>query len=289
MAKRKTKHKPNKARESDFSAAFLPCNRRSQFFDCLRNRWGLFLEIGAFFGLASLLFVLLLYWQDIAIHNISIDNSLDEATKTAQLGSMKLTFSSLFSLLFALAFLPLGGVMRVFRSLVYDEGVFLWHDFKKGFKGTWKTSLLLGVLLGGGYFACSFYSLLISPSWLAFAPYGVLLFLVLPWALTTLSYASVYSSKVSITLQNGFVITVKSYFKALLFVLSFCLPLLFLLLPNGLLRSLALIVCFLLFYPVALFGFYLMDISYFDSLINSELQNGLYHKGLYDGQMEEGE
>lgn len=283
------KRKKYKARESDFSNAFLPCDRKSQFFDCLRNRWALFLEIGAFFGLASLLFVGLLYWQDLSIHNISMDQTLEEAAKSAQLGSMKLTFSSLFSLLFLLAFLPLGGVMRVFRSLIYDEGVFVWHDFKKGFKQTWKTSLLLGALLGGGHFACSFYSLLISPSWLAYAPYGVLLFLVLPWALTTLSYASVYSSKVSVTLQNGFVITAKSYFRALLFVLLACLPLLFLFLPNGLLRSLALIVCFLLYYPLVLFGFYLLDISCFDKLINGKLQNGLYHKGLFDGKMEEGE
>lgn len=285
MAKRRKR----KANTKDFAFSGLPSNRRSQFFDCLRNRWPLFLEIGAFFALLSLVFIALIYWQDIAFHNISADASLTEESKNAQLSSMSLVFASMFSFLILLIFLPLGGVMRIYRSLVHDEGVFLWSDFKKGFRQTWKLSLVLGLLLGGGYFACAFYQKLISYDWLSYAPYGFLLFLVLPWALTTLSYATVYSSGFGVTLQNGFVITVKSYLFALLFVLSFCLPFLFLALPSSVARYLALIACFLLYYPIALFGFYLLDISYFDKLINKSLDNGLYHKGLSDAQWKDDE
>ncbi len=283
------KHRKRKANPKDFSYSGLPSNRRSQFFDCLRNRWPLFLEIGAFFALFSLIFIALIYWQDIAFHNISVDTSLTEESKTAQLNSVGLAFASMFSLLPLLFFLPLGGVMRIYRSLIYDEGVFLWSDFKKGFKQTWKQSLVLGLLLGGGYFACAFYQRLISFDWLSYAPYGLLLFLVLPWAFTTLSYATVYSSTFGVTLQNGFVITVKSYLLALLFVLSLCLPFLFLALPSTIARYLSLVICFLLYYPVALFGFYLMNIAYFDKLINKSLGNGLYHKGLSDTQWKDEE
>ena len=188
-----------------------------------------------------------------------------------------------------LLFLPLGGILRIYRSLIYDEGVFFLSDFAKGFKETWKLTLVLGLLLGGGYFACAFYKSLISVSFLVYIPYGVLIFLVVPWAFTTLSYGSIYQSSFWVILQNGFVLTVKTFFKALLLVLAGSLPFLFLFLPSSSFRYIALILCFLAYYPLVLFAFYLMDIACFDEEINVSLANGLYHKGLYDEKMDEDE
>ncbi len=279
MAKRK---KAPKVLE-DFSFSGLPSSRRRQFFDCLKNRWGLFLEAGAIFAFFSLLLVGLIYAQDIVFHNISSNASLAEADKNGQLSSMSLTFASLFGVLIILFVLPLGGILRIYRSLIFDEGVFFLSDYRKGFRETWKLTLLLGLLLGGGYFACSFYKSLISMELLSYAPYGILLFLVLPWAFTTLSYGSIYSSSFMVTLQNGFVLTTKSFFKALCFSFLLVLPLLFLFIPSTVFRYVALILCFLLYYPIVLFAFYLMDIACFDETINAHLDNGLYHKGLCDG------
>ncbi len=274
-----------KSSAEDFSFKGLPNSRRRQFFDCLKNRWGLFLEVGVVFAFASLLLVGLIYAQDLVSHNIAHDASLDEASRSSQLSSMSLVFASLFGLLIFFFTLPLGGFLRVYRSLIFGEGVFFFSDFKKGFKGTWKLTLALGLLLGGGYFACAFYKSLISLSFLSYLPYGLLLFLVIPWAFTTLSYGSIYDSSFSIVLQNGFVLTAKSFFKALFFVLSSALPFLFLFLPSSLFRYLALILCFLAYYPLDLFAFYLMDIALFDELINEKVANGLYHKGLFDENM----
>ncbi len=127
-------------------------------------------------------------------------------------------------------------------------------------------------------------SRLISMELWSYAPYGILLFLILPWAFTTLSYGSIYSSSFMVTLQNGFVLTVKSFFKALFFSFLLVLPLFFLFVPSTAFRYIALILCFLLYYPIVLFAFYLMDIASFDEMINAHLNNGLYHKGLCDGQ-----
>lgn len=283
------KKKRIKSSAGDFSFSGLPSTRRRQFFDCLKNRWGLFLEVGVIFAFASLLLVGLIYAQDLVSHNIQNDASLEESTRNSQLNSASLVFASLFGVLIFLLTLPLGGFLRIYRSLIFEEGVFFFSDFKKGFKETWKLTLLLGVLLGGGYFACAFYKSLISVSFLAYAPYGILLFLVLPWAFTTLSYGSIYSSSFGVTLQNGFVLTVKTFWKALLIVLASCLPLLFLFIPSSTFRYIALILCFLAFYPLVLFAFYLMDIACFDEQINANLFNGLYHKGLYDADLEEEE
>ena len=274
---------------NDFSFKGLPNTRRRQFFDCLKNRWGLFLEVGVLFAFASLLVAGLIYAQDLVTHNIQADASLEEGARSSQLNSMSLVFASLFAVLILLLALPLGGFLRIYRSLIFDEGVFFFSDFRKGFKETWKLTLVLGVLLGGGYFACAFYKSLIPVSFLAYAPYGVLLFLVVPWAFTTLSYGSIYSSSFGVTLQNGFVLTVKTFWKALLLVLSSCLPLLFLFIPSSTFRYIALTLCFLAYYPLVLFAFYLVDIACFDEQINVNLGNGLYHKGLYDANLDEEE
>lgn len=284
MAKRKRVQ----CSSGDFSSSLLPNTRRKQFFDCLKNRWGLFLEVGAFFALASLLFVGLIYAQDLVTHNIANDASLEEGARNAQLNSMGMVFASLCGALILLATLPLGGFLRIYRSLIHDEGVFFFSDFFKGFKETWKVSLLLGFMLGGGYFACAFYKSLIPVPFLSYAPYGVLLFLVLPCSFTTLSYASFYRSAFSVTLQNGFVLTVKSFGKDLLLVLFFLLPFLFLLLPSSF-RYIPLILCFLAYYPVLLFAAYLVSIACFDEQINAKVANGLYHKGLSDAEAEEDE
>ncbi len=247
------------------------------------------IEMARLSAFASLLLVGLIYAQDLVSHNIQNDASIEESARNGQMTSMSFVFASLFGVLILLLTLPLGGFLRIYRSLIYDEGVFFFSDFRKGFKETWKLTLPLGVLLGGGYFACAFYKSLISLSFLAYAPYGVLLFLVLPWAFTTLSYGSIYSSSFGVTLQNGFVLTVKTFWKALLLVGVSCLPLLFLFLPSSTFRYIALILCFLAFYPLVLFAFYLMDIACFDEQINVNLDNGLYHKGLYDADLEEDE
>lgn len=283
------KKKQIKSSLNDFSFKGLPNTRRRQFFDCLKNRWGLFLEVGVIFAFASLLVVGLIYAQDLVTHNIQADTSLEEVVRNSQLNSMSLVFASLFAVLILLLTLPLGGFLRIYRSLIYDEGVFFFSDFRKGFKETWKLTLVLGILLGGGYFACAFYKSLISLSFLAYAPYGILLFLVVPWAFTTLSYGSIYNSSFGVTLQNGFVLTVKTFWKALLLVLASCLPLLFLFIPSSTFRYIALILCFLAYYPLVLFAFYLVDISCFDEQINVNLSNGLYHKGLYDESLDEEE
>ena len=283
------KKKQIKSSPSDFSFKGLPNTRRRQFFDCLKNRWGLFLEVGVLFAFASLLAVGLIYAQDLVTHNIQADASLEEGARNSQLNSMSLVFASLFAVLILLLALPLGGFLRIYRSLIFDEGVFFFSDFRKGFKETWKLTLVLGILLGGGYFACAFYKSLIPVSFLAYAPYGVLLFLVVPWAFTTLSYGSIYSSSFGVTLQNGFVLTVKTFWKALLLVLASCLPLLFLFIPSSTFRYIALILCFLAYYPLVLFAFYLVDIACFDEQINVNLGNGLYHKGLYDASLDEEE
>jgi len=280
MAKRK---KAPKVLE-DFSFSGLPSSRRKQFFDCLRNRWALFLEVGAIFAFFSLLLAGLIYAQDLVFHSISNNASLTEADRNNQLSSMSLTFASLFGFLIAIFLLPLGGILRVYRSLIFDEGVFFLSDYRKGFRETWKLTLLLGLLLGGGYFACSFYKSIISVEFLSYAPYGILLFLILPWAFTTLSYGSIYSSSFMVTLQNGFVLTAKSFFNALCFSFLLVLPLFFLFIPSTVFRYIALVLCFLLYYPTVLFAFYLMDIACFDEMINAHLNNGLYHKGLCDGQ-----
>lgn len=276
------KKKRIKSKPSDFSFSGLPDTRRKQFFDCLRNRWGLFLKVGVIFAFLSLLIVALIYARDLVMHNVSNNESLDEVAKKSQLATMSTTFASLIAVSIAIFCLPLGGILRIYRSLIYDEGVFFFSDFKKGFKETWKVSLVIGILLGGGYFASAFYKEIIDISYLSYAPYGILIFLVFPWAFTTLSYASIYSSSFKVIIQNGFVLTVKSFLKALLFVLLSVLPLLFLFIPSSVYRYVALVLCFLLYYPLVLFAFYLMDIALFDMEINSKMDNGLYHKGLYD-------
>ena len=268
--------------DEDFSFSCLPSTRRKQFFDCLKNRWLLFLEVGLLLAFSSLLLVGLLFAEDLVTYNIFNDETMEETAKTGLLSAMDLTFASLIAVAILIVVLPLGGILRIYRSLIYDEGVFFFSDFGKGFKGTWKLCLMLGIVLGASYFACAFYKKMITVPILSYIPYGLLLFLVLPWALTALSYGSIYSSSFGVSLQNGFVLTVKSYWKALLCVLAFAAPLFLLFIPSMAFRYIAFIACFVFYYPLVLFAFYLVDIACFDEQINGKLGNGLYHKGLYD-------
>lgn len=266
--------------KEDFLFSSLPSSRKKQFVDIIKNRVSLFVKIGLLLSLFSLPLFALIFAKDLTLSNIRNSN-LSEADMFSSLYSVSLTYDFFMAVGITLIFLPLGGFFRIFRSLAYDEGTFFFYDFKKGFSQTWLACLISGLIIGFGYFSCSFYQKLINVDYLSYLPLAFLFLLILPLCLTFISYNSIYTSSFFVSLTNAFVLTSKAILKIWLFILLISLPFLFLLIPVSAVRYILLFLFFAFYYPFVIFGLYLLYLSLFDRFINKDLNNGLYLKGLY--------
>lgn len=140
-----------KKAKTDFTIDDLPKNRWEVFWDCLKERFSLFLAM----GLALLVFAIPLIFVTVLSDNtlsglyIAFANgeyAQEELTELTQ------SASSLYSLYFipCYVFLSLGvaGVMFIIRQLVWGEGVFFMPDMWEGIKSNGVLYALIAFLLG---------------------------------------------------------------------------------------------------------------------------------------------
>lgn len=270
--------------KSDFTVDDLPKNRREVFFDCLKERFFLFLAMGA---------ALLVFALPLMIVSLFCDNTLSgaylaftngEYTQEEYAAFIR-SADSLYSLLnipcYVILSIGVAGVMVVIRQLVWGEGVFFMRDIAEGIKSNGKNYVIIAFTLG--LFSFLLNTILPMRSNPLYIVVTILFALfVFPPTGFMISQITVYKNTFSKYLKDGIFLSARNLPITLLFLLLFLLPgvLGMNLLPFAA-KYIILSVFFLLFAPMLLTAWFLYSCSVFDKYINKEQFPEIYDKGIY--------
>ena len=269
------KFKPAK---KEFSLDDLPETRGKQFLDFFKTRPLLFLQI----GLLLLLFAI----PFLATFLIKYYGILLPASKTMEgdeyisfFKTTTLVFDVFYILSFFFLFLALSGLGRIMRQWAWGEGIYFWHDFKKGIKQNIKGYSLYWISFSIIFFLSDLLSLLISNRILSYFLTGFLL-LFLPFIMMGMSQSLFYTNSFAKTLSNSFFYCLKKPLITFVFLLLSYAMLCLTLIDQIMIQALCFLFLFLLVLPLFICGWRQFSLSIFDEYTNKEFYPNTYQKGL---------
>ena len=279
MAKRKIA-------EKDFLESELPQTRRSQFFDIIKNNYGLLFKVGLILlGILILLIVKGFFADYLNILTLGAmkNGNLQEIEGQYWIRIIYVVSNGIDLILYPFIFVMLGGVLRVFLQLCYEEGVLFSYLFKKGIKDNWLHFMIMGfftALLKLGmnaltaYVGFNFYSIAILVFFLA---------VYIPIVIIFLYYSVIYRSKLIYSLRNSSYVYIKSLLPSIGFtIVLLALPVLLEFFLTGLfIKQFIYIVTIVTLLPLVILGGFLLNLEMFDRFINVTEYQELLRKGLY--------
>ena len=279
MAKRKIA-------EKDFLESELPQTRRSQFFDIIKNNYGLLFKVGLI--LLGILFLSIVKgffadYLNILTLGAMKNGNLQEIEGEYWRRIIYVVSNGIDLILYPFIFVMLGGVLRVFLQLCYEEGVLFSYLFKKGIKDNWLHFMIMGFFtalfkLGmnalTAYVGFNFYSIAILVFFLA---------VYIPIVIIFLYYSVIYRSKLFYSLRNSSYVYIKSLLPSIGFtIVLLALPVLLEFFLTGLfIKQFIYIVTIVTLLPLVILGGFLLNLEMFDRFINVTEYQELLRKGLY--------
>ena len=266
----------------------LPVTRKALFKDILRNRWRTLLAC-SFLMLAFLApLIVSSFFKDYIVLNLLndpqyyVDGMFTEAGVT-KFRSVNFIFLLINSFCILLLFVYFCGVFRIFRQLIWSEGINFWSDFKKGISQNIWIFLRYGLLVVMLYFAI--WSLLYFANNLIFTfiALGVATFVFIPLVVVGMYYSVIYNTTFRQRLNNVSLLYLKNALLVLLVSILFEGFFFLELIPSiyVIIKQAILIVTVFLVLPLVMLLGSLITIYIFDKDINIYNHEDIYRKGLY--------
>lgn len=260
-------------------SAELPRNRRSAFFQCLRQNRGVFFGLGVLCLMAFLPRLLLLFIKENYV--LSLYQALEEPTDQMIVG-LQIHANVLFGVFEAISFLILvtigAGITRISRQLLWGEYTSFWMEFGKGLRENACHFLLLSIpvaLLGWGL-SC------LEITIISVVLYALFFLIVLPiyaWSLLQTVY---YQLPVGNTLKNAIAFYLAAPGKTIIMLCLSVTPvyILFNTAVLQLTKYVVLVILPVVSWGMLLLGWQLIGSELFDTYINKEHHPEFYRKGL---------
>ena len=270
--------------QSDFTIDDLPKNRREVFWDSLKERFLLFLSMGAALLVFALPLIVVSLLNDNTLSGLYLAFTTGECSQEEYVELIR-SAGSLYSLLYIPCYVILSigvaGVMLIIRQLVWGEGVFFFEDMLEGIKSNGKNYVIIAFILGLlSFLLNTFLPLGTNPLYIVVN----VLFALLTFPPTgfMVSQIVIYKNTFFKYLHDGVFLAVRNVPMTLLFLLLFLLPgaLGMNFLPFAA-KYIILVIFFLLPAPMLLTGWFLYSCSVFDKYINIEQYPEIYDKGVY--------
>lgn len=279
MAKRKIA-------EKDFLESSLPQTRRSQFFDVVKNNYGLLFKVGLFLSFFFLILIIKNFFFDylnVLARNAIKDGNLNETDANFWMSMLFLISNGIDVILYPLLFIGLAGALRILRQLAFSEGMMFSYLFKKGIKDNYKQFIVMGIITALFKLIINIALTLYSFNFLTVSLLFIFLIVYLPILVTYLYYSLIYSSNLAISLRNATYVYVRNLFPILLFVVIVFAPILLSEYFLNLLyiKQFIYLILVLFVLPMTLLGGFLMELNCFDKTINISEYHELIKKGLY--------
>lgn len=266
--------KSNKSAQHNFTASMLPRDRKTQFFDCCRQRKDLIIKSALVLLLFQIPFLAVK-----AIANLSYANMLATNVDAATTVAFLQIVSMIQIPCYAIMGLGFAAISRILRQLTFSEPVFFGYHMKMGLKQNGKRFVSI-FLLGGIILHLCNLSKFFWSGFVAYVPMLMFAVVFLPVGLYMLSQAVFYEVGFSKSFSNGIALLVVELLPTLgfsLIIMSFGLidyiPLLVvrILLNCGLIFTL----------PIMGLGWLIFSCYVFDKTINSKINPEIIGKGLY--------
>lgn len=267
--------------EAEFTEYMLPHNRRQVFFDCIKMRYGVFVLSGLLLFAFLLPFFAVKIYSEIVYANV-FTIATDAALLETSAKNIKFYASIAYIPCMAIFSLALAGVVRVIRQLVWAEGLFFWKDFGAGIKQNGASYVLTAVIFSS-IFALNRFILTIDTtgSFVAYIPTGLIVMLVIPITLFTLSLTAVYTNKYSVTVKNAALLYSKNIPASLIFSLMLVSLLLLDLITVGILKYVIMAILAVFLLPLFIEARFLFDCYVFDKYINVYSYPDYVDKGMF--------
>lgn len=271
-----------KTGKRDFLASDLPKTRKALIIDIIRNQWNILMICALYFLLAFLPFIVYRYHHLITLQSILSSDQMKEEQMTAVLQS-----TSIYLLVSCALFLWIGfflaGLMRIYKRLSFQEGVFSGGDFIQGMKENRKDFFITFLLYDFCYFIVEYIAVyfMISNQMIYYLMkiihYGILL----PVLVLSLYTHSMYQDKTSKKIYTGIIVYIRFLPKNLLLFGLVLLPLSLLLISTTYMQIFLPVFYVLCYLPVVFVAIAVMTNGHFDQMINQYRFPALMNKGLY--------
>ena len=265
----------------DFEPSGLPTKRWQQFGDIVKIRWQTLLFMGLILFAFSLPLLLVIVAKDFRALSIQ-QNASDETARQSQLFLNQAFFGLLYFPAVFLVFFALSGLNRIYRNLIWGEGVYFWVDFKIGVKQNLIQYTALSLLLTLAYYLSVVTAYVVAIPFLFLLPLALLLVFFFPVGLIHMELISVYKNNFFKGIMNAFRLLTHEPLRYYGIYALLLLPLVALHLLEWpfLAKYIVFAVSFLFYMPFALLAWALMNQYAFDKYINHEIHPELYKKGL---------
>jgi len=275
--------------KKSFTIDDLPANRKEQFIDFLKTRFGLFLSFGGLFLLFGLPLLAAFLFKYYAIL-LPASKTLTETEYPSFYKSTCLLFDAIYCFCFLFLFLALSGLGRIFRQWAWGKGVFFFHDFLTGLKRNFPTYLFLWFLFSIFFLLSEAVSLTVAQTWISYLVSGFAI-LLLPILFMAMSQTIFYSNNLGKLLSNSFSYCFKKPLSTIAFMLFPYAALCLNLIDQVMIMALVMALSLLLISPFYFVGWNLFSLSLFDEFTNRENYPSVYQKGLkgeFLGEREDG-
>ena len=279
----------NKNLSHDFGYENLPSDRKAQFFDIFKNEWKTLFLIGLWLLVGALPYIVVFVFRFFGYSfmvSACQEAGLSEADTNMRLVFFNLIVDAINVLSYVALSFVLAGSSRVFRNLIFNDGVLFKDDFIRGIKDTWLSyfiiCIIFGVIKSGVNFAINISNQTGNMTTLILS--GVLLISFYVVIAPMMAFMVEMNQIYQITLLNNLKASIKMSLINVLIVFLFALPLYFAQYISfiAILFVDILIICimFLILGPIYLLLWKLFVISRFDKYINQSDYPDFYRKGL---------
>lgn len=277
-----------KVAKEDFTIDKLPSNRKELFFDLLKNRFWTFFKIGLVLALFMLPLILSSLVKEISIYNVYksfSDNLITEEELKGHLISITLGYDLVNILLFILLAIGVSGIARIYKMLIWNEGVIFVSDFINGIKQNFKQYALLFFLTGILVLFNNFMMLMLRGTefdYISYLPWSVTIVALFPIGLFCFSQIMYYTNTFKENFSNGIRLYISNPFKTLSIILLFLLPALLIIINEYIfVKFISLLIWTILILPIIICLWILYSNSLFDRSINLKFYPEIVNKGLY--------
>ena len=226
--------------------------------------------------------------KDLSINKIyeSLENNLiDESSVKGYLLSISITYDFINIFLYMIFSIGIAGIVRVFKMLLWGEGVLFGGDFIEGIKVNYKSYLGLFFLIGSVVFLNNTILIMFKDTQVgltSYLPWAISLVMLLPILLFYFSEIIYYQNSFLLNLINGTKLYLSSSLKTLLIAMILVISSLpVILFSYILIRFILILIWTILVLPILICGWILYSNELFDKYINCNQYPEIVNKGLY--------
>ena len=277
--------KKNKIKKTSETGFKLPSTRKELFFDIIKNHFPLLVGLGLLMIAFMIPLILSFLVGDILSNNLYqslINGTLNQEQYEYLFLINRIIISGIQLVCILILSIGMGGIIKIYKRLLFLEPVFFKEDFKMGVKDSWKSMLFIYFILGLFLGIANIVSSININAFLKGLPLGVVIAIIFPLFLLLNTSITIYENTIFKRIKLSALIYGKHFFILFLASIFLISPVFLLLIKNIILKYSLILFVFSFVYPIFIVGYFDVANYCYDKELNFYLYKNIYRKGLFD-------